>query len=100
MFGFDYCRNIFKDANHRFNKNTFRRTNLPHLIASTHLRESQVKGGGHSTNQGFSSTTGVQIAMYRFSEVMYHPDNNTADIGMGLIWDEVYQGMLASVLLE
>jgi hypothetical protein len=52
----------------------------------------QVKGGGHSSNKGFSSTTGVQIAMYRFSEVIYHAENNTADIGTGLIWDDVYAG--------
>ena len=30
--------------------------------------------------------------MYRFSEVIYHSKNNTADIGMGLIWDDVYEG--------
>ncbi|KAG6334915.1 hypothetical protein ID866_4176 [Astraeus odoratus] len=49
-----------------------------------------VKGGGHATNQGFSSTTGVQIAMYRFSEVTYDPSAQTVVIGAGLIWDGVY----------
>jgi len=49
-----------------------------------------VKGGGHSSNPGFSSTPGVQIAMYKFSEVVYHPENGTADIGTGLVWDDVY----------
>jgi hypothetical protein len=29
-----------------------------------------VKGGGHATNPGFSSTTGVQIAMTRFNQVV------------------------------
>ncbi|KAF5385518.1 hypothetical protein D9757_005411 [Collybiopsis confluens] len=49
-----------------------------------------VKGGGHASNPNFSSTTGVQIAMYRFSEVVYDAVENTATIGMGLIWDDVY----------
>jgi len=53
---------------------------------------SKVKGGGHASNQNFSSTVGVQIAMYRFNEVIYHSNNNTVDIGMGLIWDDVYSG--------
>ena len=54
---------------------------------------SQVKGGGHASNPGFSSTEGVQIAMYRFSEVKYNPDNQTAEVGSGLIWDEVYTAL-------
>ncbi|KAI0708532.1 FAD dependent oxidoreductase [Earliella scabrosa] len=49
-----------------------------------------VKGGGHATNPGFSSTEGVHIAMYRFSDVSYHPESDTADVGAGLIWDDVY----------
>jgi hypothetical protein len=49
-----------------------------------------VKGGGHASNPGFSSTTGVQIAMYRFSEVTYDASSNTAVIGTGLVWDDVY----------
>ncbi|KAI0767639.1 FAD dependent oxidoreductase [Fomes fomentarius] len=52
-----------------------------------------VKGGGHASNPGFSSTEGVQIAMYRFSEVSYHPESNTADVGAGLIWDDVYAAL-------
>ncbi|SJL13198.1 uncharacterized protein ARMOST_16637 [Armillaria ostoyae] len=50
-----------------------------------------VKGGGHATNQGFSSTTGVQIAMTRFNEVTYDPTTQTAVIGAGNIWDDVYE---------
>ncbi|KAK0499173.1 hypothetical protein EDD18DRAFT_1070573 [Armillaria luteobubalina] len=49
-----------------------------------------VKGGGHVTNQGFSSTTGVQIAMTRFNEITYDPATQTAVIGAGNIWDDVY----------
>ncbi|KAJ7734460.1 FAD-binding domain-containing protein [Mycena metata] len=52
-----------------------------------------VKGGGHTTNIGFSSTTGVQISMGRFSSVVYNAQNQTADIGPGLIWDDVYAAL-------
>jgi len=41
-------------------------------------------------NPGFSSTTGVHISMYRFSQVVYNAASQTADIGAGLIWDDVY----------
>lgn len=54
----------------------------------------QVKGGGHTGNKGFSSSTGVQIAMSRFNKVIYHSDSNTADIGAGAIWDQVYAGTI------
>ena len=53
----------------------------------------QVKGGGHASNPGFSSTTGVQIAMYRFSTVNYHPSSQTVDVGSGLVWDDVYTAL-------
>ncbi|PBK85335.1 FAD dependent oxidoreductase [Armillaria gallica] len=50
-----------------------------------------IKGGGHAINQGFSSTTGVQIAMTRFIEVTYDSATQTAVIGAGNIWDDVYE---------
>ncbi|PBK85360.1 FAD-binding domain-containing protein [Armillaria gallica] len=50
-----------------------------------------IKGGGHSANLGFSSTTGVQIAMARFNEVTYESATQTAVIGAGNIWDDVYE---------
>ncbi|EED78329.1 predicted protein [Postia placenta Mad-698-R] len=52
-----------------------------------------VKGGGHASNPGFSSTAGVQITMSRFSGVTYHSDSQTVDIGSGLIWDDVYAAL-------
>ncbi|KAJ7734444.1 FAD-binding domain-containing protein [Mycena metata] len=52
-----------------------------------------VKGGGHITNIGFSSTTGVQISMKRFSSVTYDKKTQTADIGPGLVWDDVYAAL-------
>ncbi|KAF5356904.1 hypothetical protein D9756_006848 [Leucocoprinus leucothites] len=52
-----------------------------------------VKGGGHASNPGFSSTTGVHIAMSRFGEVTYNETDQTVVIGAGLIWDDVYAGL-------
>ena len=44
-------------------------------------------------NPGFASTTGVLISMSRFSEITYNRDSQTAVIGAGLIWDEVYAAL-------
>ncbi|KAJ7627380.1 FAD dependent oxidoreductase [Roridomyces roridus] len=52
-----------------------------------------VKGGGHTSNPGFSSTRGVQISMNRFSNVTYDAASGTATIGMGLVWDDVYAAL-------
>ncbi|KAJ3746735.1 FAD-binding domain-containing protein [Lentinula detonsa] len=52
-----------------------------------------VKGGGHASNPDFSSTTGVQIAMYRFSDVVYDAASSTATFGAGLVWDDVYAAL-------
>ncbi|TFK52879.1 FAD-binding domain-containing protein [Heliocybe sulcata] len=49
-----------------------------------------VKGGGHASNPGFSSTPGVHISLTRFSEVTYNADSSTATIGAGNVWDNVY----------
>jgi FAD/FMN-containing dehydrogenase len=50
-----------------------------------------VKGGGHTTNPGFSSTPGVQIAMSRFNQVIVNKLTSTVEIGAGLLWDDVYR---------
>lgn len=42
-----------------------------------------VKGGGHTFNPGFSSTTGVHIALSRLNGVKYHPESNSVILGMG-----------------
>jgi len=52
-----------------------------------------VKGGGHATNPGFSSTLGVQISMSQFSQVTYNVSSQTATIGAGLTWDQVYAAL-------
>ncbi|KAF4621264.1 hypothetical protein D9613_000225 [Agrocybe pediades] len=62
-------------------------------IVGQHETPFAVKGGGHASNVGFSSTTGVQIAMSRFSDVKYDAHSQTAEIGAGLVWDDVYAAL-------
>jgi FAD/FMN-containing dehydrogenase len=50
-----------------------------------------VKGGGHTTNPGFSSTRGVHIAMSRFNETKINSMSGTVEVGAGLTWDQVYE---------
>lgn len=64
---------------------------VPSMCTCSHCF--QVKGGGHASNPGYSSTEGVMIAMYRFSEVTYSSDSQTVVIGAGLIWDDVYAAL-------
>ncbi|KAF5327622.1 hypothetical protein D9619_004635 [Psilocybe cf. subviscida] len=52
-----------------------------------------VKGGGHASNPGYSSTTGVHISMYRFSNIVYKQESQTVEIGAGLLWDDVYAAL-------
>ncbi|KDN42352.1 hypothetical protein RSAG8_06843, partial [Rhizoctonia solani AG-8 WAC10335] len=59
-----------------------------------------VRSGGHATNAGFSSTPGVQIALFKFSGVTYHEAPAAADgsvgtveYGSGLVWDDVYAAL-------
>jgi FAD/FMN-containing dehydrogenase len=52
-----------------------------------------VKGGGHATNPGFSSTAGVQISMTRFNQVIVNTTASTVEVGAGLIWDDVYEAL-------
>lgn len=42
-----------------------------------------VKSGGHASNQGFSSTTGVQISLVRLNQVTLSADKSTVEIGLG-----------------
>ncbi|EIN08932.1 FAD-binding domain-containing protein [Punctularia strigosozonata HHB-11173 SS5] len=53
-----------------------------------------VKGGGHASNPGFSSTTGVHISMTRFDDVVYDAASGTATFGSGLVWDDVYSALV------
>jgi FAD/FMN-containing dehydrogenase len=49
-----------------------------------------VKGAGHATNPGFSSTKGVHISMTRFNETKVNNATATVEVGAGLAWDQVY----------
>ncbi|KAL7284766.1 hypothetical protein ACG7TL_002073 [Trametes sanguinea] len=62
-------------------------------IVGTNKTPFAVKGGGHAMNPHYSSTTGVQISMARFNEVNYDANANTAQVGAGLIWDDVYAAL-------
>ncbi|CAF1050641.1 unnamed protein product [Rotaria sordida] len=44
-------------------------------------------------NPGFSSTTGILIAMSRFRQITYRANKRTVDLGAGLVWDDVYQAL-------
>ncbi|THU95256.1 FAD-binding domain-containing protein [Dendrothele bispora CBS 962.96] len=46
--------------------------------------------GGHTSNANFSSTTGVQISMTAFDDVIYDSATSTVKIGTGQTWDTVY----------
>ncbi|KAG2070250.1 FAD-binding domain-containing protein [Suillus decipiens] len=50
-----------------------------------------IKGGGHSINPGFSSTTGIQISMANFNEIEYNNKTQNLRIGAGCLFDEVYK---------
>jgi len=52
-----------------------------------------VKGGGHATNPGFSSTSGIEIAMTRFNEIKVDSTCGTVEVGAGLTWDQVYAAL-------
>ncbi len=50
----------------------------------------KVSGGGHALNPGFSSTTGIHVAMSNFTTLNWNREQETIDIGAGLRWDHVY----------
>jgi len=52
-----------------------------------------VKGGGHTTNPGFLSTSGVQIAMVHFNTVAIDHSASVVAVGAGLLWDDVYKAL-------
>ncbi|KAJ1306221.1 hypothetical protein OPQ81_010929 [Rhizoctonia solani] len=59
-----------------------------------------IRSGGHATNAGFSSTPGVQIALFKLSGVTYHEaplaadgSVGTVEFGSGLVWDDVYAAL-------
>ncbi|KAI0260030.1 FAD-binding domain-containing protein [Gloeopeniophorella convolvens] len=52
-----------------------------------------VKSGGHASNPGFSSTTGIQISMARFRNITINSNAGTVEVGPGLTWDELYTAL-------
>lgn len=42
-----------------------------------------VKSGGHASNPGFSSTTGVHISLAQFKQINLSADKSTVEIGLG-----------------
>ena len=52
-----------------------------------------MKGGGHTANPGFSSTSGVQIVMTRFNEIKVNSTCGTVEVGAGLTWGQVYEAL-------
>ncbi|KAF8599903.1 FAD-binding domain-containing protein [Ceratobasidium sp. AG-I] len=74
-------------------------SNIMKILANT-TTPFGIRSGGHATNPGFSSTPGVQIALFKLSEVTYRPapaaadgSVGTVDIGSGLVWDDVYAAL-------
>ncbi|QRV98433.1 FAD-binding domain protein [Ceratobasidium sp. AG-Ba] len=69
------------------------------IIGKTRTQVS-VRSGGHTTNKRFSSTLGVQIALFKLNQVVYHAaplaedgSVGTVEYGAGLVWDEVYAAL-------
>lgn len=52
-----------------------------------------MKGGGHASNPGFSSTPGVQISLARFNNITVDPIAGTVELGPALTWDQVYAAL-------
>ncbi|KAL2062001.1 hypothetical protein VTL71DRAFT_6267 [Oculimacula yallundae] len=52
-----------------------------------------IKSGGHASNPGFSSTTGVHISLIRLNQVKLSSDKKTVEVGTGLRWTEVYDAL-------
>ena len=52
-----------------------------------------MKGGGHASNPGFSSTPGIQISMTRFKDIKVNTAAATVEVGAGLTWDPVYAAL-------
>ncbi|KAL9084038.1 MAG: hypothetical protein Q9159_005460 [Coniocarpon cinnabarinum] len=52
-----------------------------------------VKSGGHASNPGFSSTTGVHIVLNRLSQVNLSHDRTVVELGMGQTWLDVYRAL-------
>lgn len=52
-----------------------------------------IKSGGHASNPGFSSTTGVHISLARLKNVTLSADKQFVTLGMGNIWTDAYDAL-------
>ncbi|EST04759.1 FAD linked oxidase, N-terminal [Kalmanozyma brasiliensis GHG001] len=52
-----------------------------------------VKGAGHASNQGWSSTPGIAFGMTNFKQTNLSGDKQTIDVGPANVWDDVYQSL-------
>ncbi|KAJ7349828.1 FAD-binding domain-containing protein [Mycena albidolilacea] len=52
-----------------------------------------VKGGGHTSNNGFSSTTGVHISLAQFNYTKLDTEAQTVAVGAGTKWISVYTAL-------
>lgn len=52
-----------------------------------------IKSGGHASNPGFSSTTGVLISLEKLTQVKLSQDKTTVELGTGNHWTDVYQAL-------
>jgi len=57
-------------------------SNVLKIVGSTRTPFA-VKSGGHSSNQGFSSTTGVHISLVKLNQIILSADKKTVEIGLG-----------------
>lgn len=55
-----------------------------------------VRSGGHTSNPGFSSTTGVHITFSKMTQVTLSADKSTVEIEMGQTWSSVYEALQGS----
>jgi FAD/FMN-containing dehydrogenase len=52
-----------------------------------------VKSGGHTSNKGFSSTTGVHISLAQFNYTKLDTEAQTVAVGAGTKWISVYTAL-------
>jgi hypothetical protein len=57
-------------------------SNILQIVAATRTPFA-VKSGGHASNPGFSSTTGVFISLVKMNQVVLSEDKSTVEIGTG-----------------
>ncbi|KAL1871113.1 hypothetical protein Daus18300_004858 [Diaporthe australafricana] len=60
-------------------------------VIGQHMAPFAIYSAGHASNKGFSSTTGVHIALKLMNQVTLSADKSTVEIGMGNGWADVYE---------